>query len=158
LNVPVWVTVLPHVNAALNGTALVLLLTGLGLIRRGKKEAHMWSMLCAFATSIAFLACYLTYHWALGAYTGSSSRHFPGTGLVRGLYLTILIPHVILAFFVPVFAITMIVFAWRKRWNSHCRLAKVAFPIWVYVSATGVIIYLMLYHMPIGDIPIGQGG
>lgn len=153
MNVPVWVTVLPHVNAALNAAALVLLFRGLWLIRHGRQRAHMWSMLCAFGTSTAFLACYLVYHWGLGHYTGSPSRSFAGIGLIRQLYLAILVPHIILAFFVPVFAITMIVFAWKKRWTSHRRLAKVAFPIWVYVSATGVIIYLMLYHMP-----IGQGG
>lgn len=149
MNVPNWVGALPHVNATLNATALVLLLSGLALIKSGRKDSHRLAMLSAFVVSCAFLVCYLVYHWALHHYTGSGSRVFPGTGVLRGLYLTILIPHVVLAMFVPVLALRMIYLASKERWTGHRKLAKFTFPVWVYVSATGVIIYWMLYHMPI---------
>lgn len=150
MNVPSWVEALPHVNASLNGTAFVLLLAGLALIKSGRKEGHRRAMLAAFFTSIAFLACYVAYHAALHHYTGSGSRVFPGTGVLRRVYLTILISHVVLAALVPVLALRMIYLANKQRWSGHRKLAKVAFPVWVYVSGTGVIIYWMLYHMPIG--------
>jgi protein SCO1 len=151
LNVPGWVSVLPHVNAALNAAALVLLLLGLWLIRNRKPRAHRLAMLSAFAASIAFLACYLVYHRALVVYTGRGSHGFPGTGLIHHAYLTILLSHTLLAACVPFLAISMIYLASRRRWRGHRGLAKVAFPVWVYVSATGVIIYWMLYHMPLGQ-------
>jgi protein SCO1/2/putative membrane protein len=140
---------LPHVNAALNATALALLLAGFAFIRGGKVVPHAASMISAFVVSSAFLACYVTYHYALEHYTGSSSRPFGGTGGLRIAYLSILFTHSPLAVFVPVLALRMMFLAWRCRWADHRRWAKVTFPVWVYVSATGVIIYLMLYHLPI---------
>jgi protein SCO1 len=150
LNVPGWVLVLPHVNGSLNGLSLVLLLGGFALIRNGRVRAHKRAMLSAFAASCAFLACYLVYHSALDHYTGSGSRHFEGTGVVRQAYLTILVTHVVLAFFVPFLAMRMIYLAAKGRFGEHRRWAVVTFPVWVYVSATGVIIYGMLYHLPAG--------
>jgi protein SCO1 len=150
LNVPGWVTLLPHVNGSLNAASLVLLMVGFAMIRNGRVRAHRRAMLSAFAASTLFLACYLVYHFALHHYTGSGSRAFGGTGLVRGAYLTILISHIVLAFFVPVLAMRMIYLAAKGRFIAHRRLAIVAFPVWVYVSATGVIIYAMLYHLPPG--------
>jgi protein SCO1 len=150
LNVPAWVSVLPHVNAALNASALALLLAGLWLIRHRMARAHRLAMISAFVASTAFLACYLVYHQALIVYTGRGSHGFPGTGLVHQAYLTILISHTVLAAGVPFLAISMMYLAGRRRWRGHRKLAKVAFPVWVYVSATGVIIYWMLYHMPLG--------
>lgn len=150
MNVPQWVLALPHINGSLNALSLVLLVAGFVLIRQGRVQAHKRSMLSAFAASTIFLACYLTYHFALHHYTGSGSRVFPGTGVVRGVYLTILISHIVLAFFVPLLALRMIYLAQKGRFASHKRLAIVAFPVWVYVSATGVIIYAMLYHLPAG--------
>jgi protein SCO1 len=150
LNVPGWVLVLPHVNGTLNAASLILLLGGFAMIRKGRVRAHKRAMLSAFAASIAFLACYLVYHFALLNYTGSGSRAFGGTGLIRGVYLTILIPHVLLAFFVPGLALRMIYLASKGRFAEHKRWGLVTFPIWVYVSATGVIIYGMLYHLPAG--------
>jgi uncharacterized membrane protein YozB (DUF420 family) len=144
------VLVLPHVNGTLNALSLVLLLGGFALIRNGRVRAHKRSMLSAFAASTVFLACYLIYHYALHYYTGSGSRAFSGTGLVRGVYLTILISHIVLAFFVPILALRMIYLAQKRRFATHKRWAIVAFPVWVYVSATGVIIYAMLYHLPAG--------
>lgn len=147
--VPDWVAVLPTVNAALNGLATVLLLTGFVLIKRGRREAHKRVMLSAFGTSIVFLACYLTYHFALHHYTGESGKKFGGVGVIRPIYFVILITHVMLAAAVPVLASMTIYRAWRQNWEGHRRLARVTFPIWVYVSVTGVIIYALLYHWPI---------
>lgn len=150
MNVPGWVSILPHVNAGLNAAALVLLLGGLWLIRHRMARAHRLAMISAFVASTAFLGCYLVYHRALMVYTGHGSHGFPGTGLVRHVYLTILLSHTVLAASVPFLAISMMYLAGQRRWRGHRKLAKFAFPIWVYVSATGVIIYWMLYQMPLG--------
>jgi protein SCO1 len=147
LNVPAWVHVLPHVNATLNASACVLLVAGIVLIRRGKWRAHASVMVATFFASIVFLACYLIYHQALLHYTGSGSRGFPGTGVVKQAYLTMLISHTVLAALVPVLALRMFYLAWKRRWESHRKLGKWTFPIWLYVSATGVIIYVVLYHL-----------
>lgn len=143
---PDWVAVLPMVNACLNGVATLLLLAGYVLIKRGRRAAHERLMLAAFATSILFLVSYLTYHFALHHYTGESGKRFEGQGVTRQVYFLILISHVILAALVPVLASMTIWRAWCKDWNRHRQLARVTFPIWVYVSVTGVIIYLMLYR------------
>ncbi len=143
---PAWVSVLPGVNAILNSAATVLLLVGYRLIKQGRRDAHQRTMLTAFAVSITFLACYLTYHFALRYYTGSSSRPFPADHPGRPLYLGILLTHVVLAAAVPVLAIITIVRGLRQQWDKHRRIARVTFPIWLYVSVTGVIIYGMLYH------------
>ena len=147
--VPTWVATLPMINAGLNGLATVLLLTGFVLIKRGQREAHARMMVSAFGTSIVFLACYLTYHFALHHYTGESGRKFGGVGVIRPIYFVILISHVLLAMTVPVLASMTIYRAWRQNWVGHRRLARVTFPIWVYVSVTGVIIYALLYHWPV---------
>jgi len=141
--VPEWVYNLPAVNASLNGLATVLLLAGYVLVKRRRLTAHKRVMLAAFATSVLFLGTYLVYH----AYAGS--RPFPGTGAVRAFYLTILVSHIILAAAVPVLAVITIYHGLREQWEKHRRIAKVTFPIWVYVSITGVIIYWMLYHWPL---------
>ena len=132
---------LPTVNALLNATAAVLLVVGYLLIRRGREQAHKRAMLSAFAVSIAFLACYLVYHWHV--------RHVPFAGPpgVRVVYLAILISHVVLAACVPVLAIVTIWFGLTDRRGVHRRLARWTLPIWLYVSVTGVIVYLMLYHL-----------
>jgi uncharacterized membrane protein YozB (DUF420 family) len=150
LNVPGWVHALPHVNASLNGLSCLMLVTGLVLIRRGRIKAHAYTMISTFFVSSAFLACYLVYHQALWHYTGSGSRSFPGTGAVRIAYLTMLISHIVLAFFVPVLAIAMMWLAWKGRFRTHKKLGKITFPVWLYVSTTGVIIYLVLYQLPLG--------
>lgn len=139
---------LPAVNAALNGLAAVLLVGGFLLIRRGRATAHQRTMLTAFAVSILFLGCYLLYHFALAHYTGSGSRRFGGTGAVRPVYYAILISHVVLAAVVPVLASITIYRGLRRHWERHRRIARWTLPIWLYVSVTGVIIYVMLYHWP----------
>ena len=127
-------------NADLNALSTVLLLTGWVFIKRGNVRAHRAAMVSAFLVSSVFLACYLTYHYLVG--------HVPfrGQGAVRGVYFTILISHILLAVTVPVLAIAMFALAWRGRWETHRRLGRIALPIWLYVSVTGVVIYLMLYH------------
>ena len=131
---------LPTVNAALNALATVLLAAGWIFIRQGQWRAHRAAMIAAFAVSTIFLICYLTYHWLVGHVP------FTGQGEVLAVYFTILISHILLAVTVPVLAIAMFVLALRGRFEAHRRLGRIAMPIWLYVSVTGVVIYLMLYH------------
>ena len=132
---------LPTVNAILNGAAATLLISGFFLIRSGKREAHRRAMTAAFACSVLFLVSYLVYHAAVG------SVRFQGTGAVRTVYLSILLTHTVLAAAVPFLAVGTLVLARRERFESHRRLARFTLPIWLYVSVTGVVIYLMLYRM-----------
>lgn len=132
---------LPTVNALLNTLSGTLLTIGYVLIRRRKIEAHKNCMLAAFAVSALFLVCYLVYHYHAG------SKTFPGQGWIRPVYYTILISHIILAFFIVPLALRTLYLAWKKRFPEHRRIAKITFPIWMYVSITGVIIYLMLYQL-----------
>ena len=143
---PSWVSSLPAVNASLNGLAVVLLVVGWVLIRRGHRDAHKKTMLAAFGTSILFLTVYLLYHGAMVHYTGEGQVKFQGTGAIRTVYFVILISHVLLAMAVPVLAIMTIRRGLKQQWEAHRRIARITFPIWVYVSLTGVIIYLMLYQ------------
>ncbi|MGD9648107.1 MAG: DUF420 domain-containing protein [Pirellulales bacterium] len=132
---------LPTVNALLNATAAVLLVVGYWLIRQRREQAHKWVMLSAFGVSIVFLACYLVYHWHV--------KHVPFTGPsgVRIVYLAILFSHVVLAACVPVLAIVTIWLGLSDRRAAHRRWARWTLPIWLYVSVTGVIVYVMLYHL-----------
>ena len=127
-------------DAVLNSIAAVLLMTGWVLIKRGRETAHKWTMLAALGVSSAFLICYLTYHLTVG------TTKFGGSGPIRGLYFSILISHVALAATVPVLAIWTAVLGLKDRRLAHRRLAWWTFPILLYVSVTGVIVYLMLYH------------
>ena len=138
---PDWVHSLPAVNATLNGISTVFLVTGYLMIRRRRIGAHRACMLAAFVCSTLFLTSYLTYHY----YTGSTP--FPGTGLIRPLYFFILITHVTLAVLVPPLAIMTLWRAWKERFKDHARLARWTLPIWLYVSVTGVVVYLMLYQL-----------
>ncbi len=151
MDTPDWVRALPGVNAALNGLATLLLVCGYALIRQGKVKGHKRAMLSAFAASIAFLACYAAYHCALRHFTGEGSKPFLGIGAIRTVYFTILISHIVLAALVPVLASITIYRGLHSQWERHKRIAKVTFPIWLYVSVTGVTIYVMLYHWPIGE-------
>ncbi len=145
---PGWVAVLPAINASLNGLATLLLIAGFLAIKRGQRDRHRNIMLTAFATSVVFLACYLTYHAALHHYTGESGRKFLGTGVIRPIYFTILISHIFLAVPVAVLACVTIYLGLKERWAWHRRVARITFPIWLYVSVTGVVIYGLLYHWP----------
>lgn len=132
---------LPTVNALLNATAAVLLVWGYSLIRRKRIGAHRKVMITAFATSCLFLVCYIVYHAQVG------SKHFPHTGALRTVYLTILGTHTVLAAAVPVLAIITLRRGLTARYDKHRRIAKWTLPIWLYVSVTGVVVYLMLYHL-----------
>jgi uncharacterized membrane protein YozB (DUF420 family) len=132
---------LPAVNATLNAIAAVLLVCGYVMIRRGRFETHRRFMLSAFATSALFLASYLVYHANVG------SKPFPGQGPVRVLYFAILISHVALAAIILPMALITLSHALRSRFERHVPIARWTLPIWLYVSVTGVIVYLMLYQM-----------
>jgi putative membrane protein len=143
-----WVHYLPTANATLNATATVLLVWGYVLIKLRRETAHKRVMLTAFAVSIAFLICYLIYHKMVGHVV------FQGPPNARAFYYVILCSHIPLAFTVPVLACITIYLGYRDRRARHKRWAKWTFPIWLYVSITGVMIYVMLYHLyPAADYP-----
>lgn len=144
---PRWAQRLPATNALLNALATLLLLAGFAAVKAKRISLHKKLMLYAFGVSVVFLGTYLAYHFALHHYAGIRGKPFTGTGWIRPVYFTILISHVVLAALVPVLAVVTIVKGLRDRIESHRRWAKVTFPIWLYVSVTGVIIYWMLYQM-----------
>jgi uncharacterized membrane protein YozB (DUF420 family) len=133
--------VLPTVNAILNATAAVLLVWGYTLIRRKQIDTHRKVMITAFVTSCLFLVCYLIYHAQVG------SVKFLKTGAIRPVYFSILISHTLLAAAVPVLAIITLRRGLTKRFDKHRSLARWTLPIWLYVSVTGVVVYVMLYHL-----------
>lgn len=132
---------LPHLNAALNATATVLLVTGWWLIKRRRIAAHKRCMIAAVITSAAFLTSYVVYH------ANAGSKPFEGTGILRAIYFAVLIPHVILA--AAVLPPVLITFTRGLRRDDlrHRRIARWTLPVWLYVSVTGVIVYLMLYRL-----------
>ena len=130
---------LPAVNATLNAVSAVLLVAGYLLIRRRRIQAHRRIMLAAFATSTLFLISYVVYHANVG------SKPFTGQGPLRTVYFTVLITHIVLAATVPPLALITLIKGLRARYDSHRRIARWTLPIWLYVSVTGVIVYLMLY-------------
>ena len=132
---------LPSVNAFLNATAAVLLVWGYTLIRRKRIDTHRKVMQTAFAVSCLFLVCYLVYHAQVG------TVRFQKTGVIRGVYLTILGTHTVLAAAVPVLAIITLRRGRDARYDQHRRIARWTLPVWLYVSVTGVVVYLMLYHL-----------
>jgi uncharacterized membrane protein YozB (DUF420 family) len=132
---------LPALNALLNGTSAVLLLVGRNLIRRKRMLAHRFVMLAALCTSAAFLASYLYYHAHVG------SVHFQGHGWPRPLYFSILLSHTILAIIIVPLVLVTLSRALRARYALHRAIARWTFPLWMYVSVTGVVIYLMLYKL-----------
>ncbi len=132
---------LPLVNAILNGSSALLLAIGYYLIRNKKTAHHHRVMVAAFSLSCLFLISYLIYHANVG------SVRFSGQGWVRTVYFAVLISHTILAALVPPLAVITLVRAVRERFDRHLRLARWTLPIWLYVSFTGVVIYLMLYKL-----------
>jgi protein SCO1/2/putative membrane protein len=133
--------VLPTINAILNAAAAVLLVWGYTLIRRKRIQTHRKVMMTAFVVSCLFLVCYLVYHYQVG------SVRFPHTGLLRTVYLSILGTHTVLAAAVPVLAIVTLRRGLAGRFDRHRAIARWTLPIWLYVSVTGVVVYLMLYHL-----------
>jgi putative membrane protein len=133
--------ILPTANAILNGTSATLLVAGLVAIRRGAREVHRRFMLAACASSILFLAGYFTRI----ALTGT--HRFPGKGALEAAYLALLLSHTLLAAVAGLIVPRTLYLAWRARYPDHRRLARFAFPIWMYVSVTGVVVYVILYHV-----------
>ena len=134
-------SVLPTINALLNGTSAVLLSIGYVCIRRRKILAHRTCMVSAFAVSTLFLVTYVMHHYQVG------SVRFAGQGWVRLVYFSVLIPHVMLSAVVVPLALTTITYGWRSRFDRHVRIARWTLPIWLYVSVSGVVVYGMLYHL-----------
>ena len=132
---------LPALNATLNGVATVFLLAGYSFIRRRKIAAHRASMLAAVTASALFLTSYVVYH------ANAGSRPFTGTGPVRAVYFAILISHVLLAIAIVPLVLITVSRALASRFDRHRRIARVTWPLWMYVSVTGVIVYVMLYRM-----------
>jgi protein SCO1/2/putative membrane protein len=131
---------LPSINALLNGTAAILLIWGYTLIRRKRVDAHRRVMLTAFTVSCLFLICYLVYHFQVGHVV------YQKTGIIRSIYLTLLTSHTILAAAVPFLAVITLRRGLAGRFDRHRRIARWTLPIWLYVSVTGVVVYLMLYQ------------
>jgi putative membrane protein len=132
---------LPTLNATLNAISAVLLSVGYMFIRRKERQRHKACMLAAFAMSVLFLMSYVTYHAQVG------SKPFPGEGAIRALYFTVLIPHVILAAAIVPLALITLSRGLSNRFDAHRRIARWTLPIWLYVSITGVMVYLMLYKL-----------
>jgi uncharacterized membrane protein YozB (DUF420 family) len=132
---------LPALNATLNAASAILLTTGYVLIKRGHIDAHRNCMLMAFASSTLFLISYVTYHVHIG------SHPFGGQGAIRLVYFSILISHVLLAIVILPMAIVTLTRGLRGQFFRHVKIARRTFPIWMYVSVTGVIVYVMLYQL-----------
>lgn len=135
-------SLLPHVNAALNALSAVCLVAGFARIRKKQIHAHRLCMVGALALSVLFLVSYVVYHWQAG------SRPFQGEGAIRYLYLAILVSHIVLAALIVPLALVTLGFAVRERFDRHRALARWTFPLWLYVSVSGVAVYLLLYHWP----------
>lgn len=140
-------TDLPLVNACLNATCTVLLVLGWGHIRAGRKEAHRNSMIAALCTSAAFLACYLYYHWKMQQVHGAAHTKFADPAWFRPIYLTILLTHLVGAIAIVPLVLLTVSRAFKERFEAHKAIARWTLPIWLYVSVTGVIIYLLLYQI-----------
>jgi len=137
----VAVTDLPALNATLNATSALLLCTGWYLIKHGRRTAHRNVMLAACGVSVAFLVSYLVYHAQVG------SVRFTKQGPIRTIYLTILLTHTVLAALIVPLAVVTLSRGLSARYDRHRRIARWTMPIWLYVSVTGVIVYVMLYRL-----------
>ena len=136
-----FISYLPHVNACLNGTSAILLFTGYSFIRARNVIAHRACQIAALIVSLLFLTSYLTYHYHHGA------TRFQGTGWARPFYFTVLTSHTILAIVIVPLVILTFYRAFRGDFLRHRRIARITLPLWLYVSITGVIVYLMLYQI-----------
>jgi uncharacterized membrane protein YozB (DUF420 family) len=136
----VSVSILPTVNALLNASAAVAMVAGFVAIRRGRVPVHRACMLTAVGLSVLFLCSYLVYHAQVG------SRPYGGVGWLRTLYFAILVTHVVLAAAIVPLVGTTLYRALRSQFARHARLARITFPVWLYVSVTGVVVYWMLYR------------
>ena len=144
---------LPAVNASLNFISTIFISAGWYFIRRGFWQRHIACMITAVCSSTVFLACYLTYHF----YVGEKSTHFSAGGAIAWIYFTMLITHILLAFTTLPLVIMTLIPVFRRRWDKHRRIARWTMPIWLYVSVTGVLVYLMLYQwFPPANLALGR--
>ncbi|MGH7739251.1 MAG: DUF420 domain-containing protein [bacterium] len=134
-------SILPSVDAGLNGLSVVFLLAGFWFIKHGRRDLHRFCMVTAFLISVIFLVCYLTYHFHAGVV------HFTGQGWIRPVYFFILTTHSILAAIVPILAVITLTRALKGQFERHKKIARFTYPIWLYVSVTGVIVYWLLFHL-----------
>lgn len=141
------ITDLPAVNACLNGLSAVFLSIGYYFIRRKQVSAHRNCMVTAFVTSILFLICYVTYHGYLGLVLHQGPTRFLKPGWFRPIYLTILTTHTLLAVVIVPLVLTTLTFALKQRFDAHRKIARWTWPLWMYVSVTGVVIYFLLYQI-----------
>ncbi|MCE9609307.1 MAG: DUF420 domain-containing protein [Chthoniobacter sp.] len=132
---------LPLINACLNGLSTVFIMAGLVFIKKEEKQAHIIAMISALVTSTLFLASYITYH----ALKAGVVTYFTHTGWPKTLYMVILWTHIPLAILILPLILLTIIPAYQARYDKHRRLAKITAPLWLYVSVTGVLVYLMLY-------------
>ena len=140
-------TDLPAVNASLNGLSAVLLSLGYWFIRRKNKPAHRACMLAAFLTSTFFLVCYITYHAYLAYHLHRGPTRFVEPDWFRPIYLAVLLTHTALATVIVPLAIITLLLALQQRFERHRKIARWTWPLWMYVSVTGVLIYLFLYQI-----------
>jgi len=138
---------LPPVNATLNALSAVFLSCGLYFIRRKRQNAHRNCMIAAFITSTLFLVCYITYHTYLARYLHRGPTVFRDPAWFRPIYLAILVSHTLLAIVIVPMAIMTLSRAFKQRFDAHKRIARWTWPLWMYVSVTGVVIYFLLYHL-----------
>jgi putative membrane protein len=136
-----WTKKLPHIIGTVNTLTSIALILGWIFIKNNKVNLHRLAMLTAFALGGVFLVCYVTYH------ISNPSNRFTGVGLVRGVYLFILVTHILLSLVVLPFVLRAMFYAINREFENHRKIAKLAYPIWLYVSITGVIVYLMLYQL-----------
>src|SRR5947209_1337772 len=139
--------IFPHLNAGLNATSGVLLLCGFAFILRTDAHKHRFCMLSASIVSALFLASYVAYHSLRTYYFGLGPTKFTGEGIVRPIYLTILTSHTILAVLVTPFVLLTLWRGLKGNFDAHKRIARLIYPVWLYVSITGVVVYLMLYQL-----------
>lgn len=132
---------LPTLNAVLNGCSLILLVVGYVYIKRGDRTNHKRFMLSALVSSALFLTSYLIYHAQAG------STPYPYHDWTRPVYFVVLVPHVILAAVMVPFILAAVYFAWKQNFVKHTRITRWLWPVWVFVSLSGIIVYLMLYHL-----------
>ena len=144
---------LPAINASLNFVSTIFISTGWYLIRHGAWRRHMACMIAGVISSTAFLTGYLIYH----AHVGEKSTHFAAHGMVRPIYFAMLGSHILLAFATLPLVILTLIPVFRRRWDRHRRIARWTMPIWLYVSVTGVLVYLILYKwFPPPNLALGQ--
>ncbi len=142
----VWIQVLPSLNASLNGLATILLTLGFVFIKRDKRESHRNMMVGAFGVSIVFLVCYVAHKALKGIAGGEINTPFEGEGIWPWIYYPMLISHILLAIVIVPLILVTLTLAVRGRFEQHRRWARWTYPLWYYVSVTGVLVYCFLYH------------